>query len=205
MLWLYLQDMTFEGNVNVLHLSPEKGIYDRLRERLPKDRYVLADIDPARYRFVDGCVRLDLCNLDSEPSHQFDVIINCHVLEHIPCNVAYPLFHLHRMLKDSGTHVCMVPFMDGEYDECFQDMDEAERERRFGHKNHLRRFGTKDLSSHLGKLLELPPHFDARCRFSEGVLREANIPEHFWEGFNPATVMSLKRDDMKFLGRSESG
>lgn len=201
MLWLYLQEMRFEAGTRVLHLSPEKGIFDKLKERIPKAEYVLTDLDPKRYDFADGCIKLDLSDLDEEPSAQYDVIINCHVLEHVPCNIAYPLFHLHRMLRTSGVHILMVPFMEGGYDECFQDIGSAEQDRRFGHKNHLRRFGTADMPSHLGKLLTLPSHFDATSAFRESVLREANIPEHFWRGFSPATVMSLKRNDMKLLAR----
>jgi hypothetical protein len=201
LLWLYLDNAGIDSTARVLHLAPEKGLYDILSARTGAGNYVTADIDPSRYAFARGCMRLDLCELETQPSRAYDFIIHSHVLEHVPCNIAYTLFHLHRMLKDDGMHICIIPFMQGSYDECFQDIGGEERTRRFGQFDHVRRFGRDDRDSHLGKLITLPAAFDARERFSEEELRAANIPESHWRGFHIGTVLMLKRNDMKLLSQ----
>lgn len=199
LLWLYLQDLRIGRDTKILHIAPERGIYKALADRVSKENYITADIDPQGYPFAHNCVKIDLCDLNDEPSFKYDLIIHSHVLEHTPCNIAYTLFHLHRMLKQDGRHVCIIPFMSGKYDECFQEIGDKERTRRFGQRDHIRRFGVQDIPSHLGKLLDIPETFDATKHFSEDTLREVNIPENHWKGFHIGTVLSLKRHEMKFL------
>jgi hypothetical protein len=197
--WLYLESAGITSDSRILHLAPEAGVYKILNARLRDGNYITADIDPARYAFAAGCTKLDLCELEDQPAYEFDFIIHSHVLEHVPCNIAYTLFHLHRMMKKDGLHICIIPFMPGRYDESFQEIGSEERIRRFGQFDHVRRFGSDDKELHLGKLITLPKNFDARDRFSEEQLRAANIPESHWCGFHIGTVLTLKRSDMKFL------
>ena len=198
LIWLYLQDIVLPKNAKVLHFAPERGLHDAFMKMDEIGSYVCADFDPARYRFAD-CVKMDLCSLDDQPSLEYDLIIHSHVLEHVPCNIAYTLFHLHRMLKNDGVHLCVIPFMKGEYDESFQDIGNDERTRRFGQFDHVRRFGANDIPSHLGKLLKLPATFDATTRFAPEVLLAANIPPAHWKGFHISTVLQLSRSDMTLL------
>jgi len=199
LLWMYLQISNIRKESKVLHIAPEKGIYEGLSKIIDLDNYIVADIDPTRYQFVDNCRKIDLCELDDHPSFEYDFIIHSHVLEHISCNIAYTLFHLHRMLKVNGQHICIIPFVNGRYDESFQDLSDEERHVRFGQFDHVRRFGNEDISSHLGKLLQLPNEFDATKDFYVEDLRNANIPENHWKGFHTSTVLRLKRNDMKFI------
>ena len=202
LLWMYLERLNLTGETRVLHMAPERGLYRALKRRLQPtepSRYVCADIDPERFKFVKNMTRLDLCDLDDQPSNQYDVIIHSHVMEHVTCNIAYTLFHLHRMLKPEGHHVCVIPFRPGRYDECFQQIGNRERTRRFGQHDHVRRFGVEDMDRHLGALLNVPSSFDAREQFGEESLRRANIPEAAWRGFTINTVLTLKKYDMKLL------
>lgn len=200
LMWMYIEKLGIRRDARILHLAPERGIHDRLSSMVDEGSYVTADLDPRRYPFAKNCVRIDLCNLDREPSGQYDLILHSHVLEHIPCNIAYTLFHLHRMLKQDGTHLFIAPFLGGRYDECFADIGDAERARRFGQNDHVRRFGRDDIASHIGKLLELPAAFDATRDFPESALEAAGIPENHWRGFHVGTVLVLARNDMKFIG-----
>lgn len=197
LLWMYLQNLPLKDNAKVLHIAPEKGVYIAFSRRIGNGNYIAADLDPERYPFADPCVQIDLCNLDDWPSCEYDLILHSHVLEHTPCNIAYTLFHLHRMLKEDGRHVCVVPFMGGKYDECFQDLSNEERQKRFGQYDHVRRFGKKDISSHLGSVVNMPDTFDATQDFDISSLQEANIPERCWRGFNGATVLNLSKNDLK--------
>lgn len=201
---MHLERLSFTPESRVLHLAPEPGLYRALKQRLQhagSDHYICADIDPDRFRFVDNMARLDLCDLDNQTSDHYDLIVHSHVMEHVACNIAYTLFHLHRMLKPEGRHVCVIPFLPGEYDECFQPIGREERIRRFGQHDHVRRFGIEDIDRHLGALLDLPRTFDAREQFGEERLRRANVPEGAWCGFTVHTVLTLGKYDMKLLSR----
>jgi hypothetical protein len=197
LLWLFLQDIDITDTTNILHLAPERGLYDKLKARTKPGNYVCADFEPRRYAFATEITAIDLTDLDDQPSDQYDIIVHAHVMEHIPCNIAYTLFHLHRMMKSGGRHVCVIPFLPGKYDECFQDMPERERVRRFGQHDHVRRFGVEDIPRHLGAIVNLPDEFSAVERFGEDRLRNAGIPESAWRGFSIHTVLDLRKDDFK--------
>lgn len=201
LIWLYLSRMEMDGNFRALHIAPEKGLYDALSARLAPGNYDVADINPKLYRFAKQIQPIDLCNLDDQPSGRYDLILHSHVLEHTPCNIAYTLCHLHRMLTSQGRHVFVVPFMRGRYDECFQDIGDEERVRRFGQDDHVRRFGKEDVDDHLGKVVKLPAIFDAEKDFDEETLRNANIPVLHWRGFQSSTVITLDKTDVAFQVR----
>jgi phosphoglycolate phosphatase len=101
------------------------------------------------------------------------------------------------MLAPDGKHVCIIPFLSCKYDECFQDISNEERTRRFGQFDHVRRFGRNDAHAHLGKIIELPATVDLTAIFSENELLGANIPESHWYGFTIGTVLELAKDDYK--------
>lgn len=196
LLWLYIQRYKITHKTKILHLAPEKGIYDQLSKIIPNSKYVVADLDPKRYKFAKNCQKIDLCNLDDQKSNQFDFIIHSHVMEHIPCNVAYTLFHLHRMLKKRGRHMCIIPFMNGSYDESYNEkLTDEERTKRFGQFDHVRRFGKEDVHKHVGSIIKIPASFDATLHFSPDVLKSYNIPENHWKGLGIGTVLDLSKKD----------
>ncbi len=199
LLWMYLQRIGINEDSRILHIAPEKGLYDVISKQVKNDNYITADFNADRYTFAPQCITIDLCQLDSQSSSNYDLIIHSHVLEHTPCNIAYTLFHLHRMLKDEGRHICIVPFMGGRFDECFQDLSDEEKQKRFGQHDHVRRFGVDDIDSHIGKLVKLPRVFDATQDFTITDLQAANIPRAQWKGFHGSTVLALKKYDMKLL------
>ncbi len=204
MLWMALEQMTSEGvltrNSRVLHIAPDRGVFHKLSEFLSPDTYETADLFPELFAgFAPDTRRIDLCDLDHEPSQRYDLILHSHVLEHVPCTLAYPLYHLHRMLGKTGRHVFVVPFLGGKSAESFQDMPEEERVRMFQQKDHVRRFGKADIERHLGAILNMPEDPDAERTYGAERLRDANIPARNWRGFTGTTVINLGRDDMKFI------
>ena len=199
LVWMYIERLGLHRDSRILHLAPERGIYDKLTKLVAPGNYDVRDIDPAKYPFAKGIRPLDLCKLEALESNSYDLILHVHVLEHVPCNIAYPLYHLHRALKPGGTHLFLVPFMGGKYDECFQDIGDAERRRRFGQEDHVRRFGVVDVAEHLGKLVELNAKFDAEADLGAALLERYNVPRNAWKGLSPHTPISLKKDQMLFL------
>lgn len=200
LLYKYLErEVSLNHDLHVLHLAPEEGLYDVLAAQLHPEKYVTADLNPANFGYAKKMRKMDLTKLDHEPAKQYDLIIHSHVIEHIPCNVAYCLWHLHRMLKDDGLHLCVIPFLSGKYDESLQDLSDEERTRRFGQHDHLRRFGKEDVDRHLGILLNLPEDFDAVRDFGRESLLANNIQKRSWRGYTTDTVLRLRRHDMKLL------
>lgn len=195
LLWMYLKEQPITPDTHVLHLAPERGLYNTLKKRLSSARYEVADLDPTRYPFADGIRQIDLGNLENEPSDTYDIIIHSHVLEHIPCAVAYTLFHLSRMLKADGRQICIIPFSSGFYDETYVDLGPEERTRRFGQHDHVRRFGVEDAEAHLGKIVRLPAEYNAESRFGAKELSRAAIPKKMWRGLTISTVLELTKND----------
>lgn len=196
LLYLYVDDfLSLRPDAKLLHIAPERGLYSRLRQRLPPENYVVADFCPENYPFCDNCVKIDLSDLQSWPADSFDAIVHSHVLEHVYCNLAYCFFHLHRMLKPDGRHICIIPFSPGGWDESFQCLSKEERIRRFGQEDHVRSFGVDDLPKYLGGIVKLPKSFDATENFSADILSNAQIPREAWKGFGINSVLLLEKDD----------
>ena len=52
LLWMYLQDLQVSADTRVLHLAPEKGLYQALKRKLMGCHYEVADLSPERYAFA---------------------------------------------------------------------------------------------------------------------------------------------------------
>ncbi len=62
----------YEFNINILHISPEKGIYNALSKST--NNYIVGDINPDKYKYATDCKKLDLCDLELWRSKTFDLI-----------------------------------------------------------------------------------------------------------------------------------
>ena len=195
LLKMFLDKVPLDASSKVLHLAPERGLYAYLKKVIAPDNYVVADFEPTGFGFAPDCRPIDLCDLGDRPSDAFDLIIHSHVLEHTPCNIAYTLFHLDRMMRDGGMQLCVIPFMPGRWDESFQDMAEPDRVRRFGQNDHVRRYGAEDYARHLGCVIRLDPDFDAGASFSDEMLTRHAIPESQRRGLHGSTVLKIKKGD----------
>jgi SAM-dependent methyltransferase len=120
---------------NILHFALER----QLRERIQKiaGRYTTADYDRG-----DCDLKLNMSAMPELDDSQFDIIIACDVLEHVPDDLA-AMRELHRILKPGGTAILTVPQKDSpsSTDEDSSVTDPTERERRFGQKDHVRMYG----------------------------------------------------------------
>ena len=129
-LWLYLErSRVLDGVGSLLHFAPEHALEVRLRPRL--ERYVTADLDPAK-----GELQLDLERLEL-PDASFDAALCSHVLEHVGDDAA-AMRELHRVVRRWA--LIMVP-LDLSRDRTDEDpsvTDPAERERRFWQHDHVR-------------------------------------------------------------------
>ena len=127
---------------SILHFAPER----QLRERIQS---AAADYQTADFARGDCDHRLDISHMPEIADHTFDCVIACDVLEHVPDD-ASAFREIHRILRPGGTAILTVPQKDppAETDEDPSVTEEAEREARFGQKDHVRMYGD-DFSSRI--------------------------------------------------------
>lgn len=191
--------------MRVLHLAPELGLARYIRGVVGEENYDARDIDLERYQSVKVTYFDLVKDVHTLPSGHFDLIIHSHVMEHLPCNVTAVLYHLHRALSDSGTHVFAFPILDGYYEESLFPLSDGERHQRFGQFDHVRRFGSRDLQQSLGMLFRLPETYDLTALFSKDTLIQANVPEVAWRGYNVHSVFALQKGDLLLRADNPSG
>ncbi len=196
LLWLHIEKkIELTSATRILHLAPELGLYRRISSKVAAPHYDVRDLFPENFPFADRIREIDLCRLEGLPSNHYDLIIHSHVLEHVPCNIAYTLFHLHRAMDPAGHHMFVVPFTSGRYDECFQDITAEERRRRFGQEDHVRSIGKLDVEAHLGSVVKIDADVDFESEFGAETLETANIPRSTWRGLSAHGVIHLRKRD----------
>lgn len=136
LIWLFLERFStlYVKPHRVLHVAPEEQLARHLA-RQPNLTYVSADLDSPI-----AMERVDLTRIPHGDA-SFDVVICCHVLEHIPDD-RRAMRELRRVLAPSGFGVLQTPVhsMD-RTDEDPRVVDPEERRRRFGQPDHVRRYG----------------------------------------------------------------
>lgn len=183
-----------KAGATILHFAPERSLAEWIKTTNP-GHYDMVDIAPERYKHSD--VRRFDATTDCEtlPDNHYDLIIHNHVLEHIPCNIAYMLFHLSRALKPDGFHVFSIPIMKGHYAEDFAPLTREEATERFGQFDHLRRFSRDDIHLHLAKLMNIDLEYSLYKTHDAETLDAANIPEHERTGLKGSTIFVTKKSD----------
>lgn len=134
--WLFFKNKTnlFDGrSKKVLHIAPEACFQKELKNELG-DGYVTADLyDP------HVMVQMDITNINF-PDQAFDVIYCSHVLEHVKDDKK-AMSEFHRILKDDGWAVLLVPITVINTFENSEIQSPSERKRVFGQEDHVRRYG----------------------------------------------------------------
>jgi SAM-dependent methyltransferase len=124
----------FHGK-SMLHFAPERQLRDRLR--MATLQHVTADFDRG-----DCDLRLDISAMPEVADSSFDVLMACDVLEHVPDDHA-AFREIHRVLRLGGMAILSVPQKDppASTDEDASATTEADREKCFGQKDHIRMYG----------------------------------------------------------------
>jgi Methyltransferase domain len=135
--WMYFDRLTnlFDGlPKRVLHVAPEQCFEPRLKKRLGAG-YLTADL-----RDPHVMERMDITSI-RYPDETFDVIYCSHVLEHVHDDLQ-AMREFHRVLKQNGWAVLLVPINPGKTFEDPAVVKPADRLRVFGQVDHVRRYGT---------------------------------------------------------------
>ncbi len=143
LLWEYLQREVSIGQRSstprVLHVAPEYALMVYLSN---VSDYTGADIDPEEYRAHGDVVYCDITDIGF-PDNTFDLIVCCHVLEHVPRD-DLAISELYRVLKPGGVAILQVP-ISVKLNKTIEEpsiTDPRERERRFGQFDHVRIYGS---------------------------------------------------------------
>ncbi len=142
-MWLFLKEKTnfFQVELKVLHVAPEHCFLDRF-ENLPNIEYITADLESPLAK-----VKMDVHEIPFE-DNSFDVVFCNHVLEHVTDDIR-ACSEINRVLKLDGWGILQSPVYD--LPKTLEDntiTDPAEREKIFGQRDHVRKFG-KDYAARL--------------------------------------------------------
>lgn len=142
-LWkLVNEDHALKGNL--LHFSPSRNLYRRLK----KDKninYYSTDFEDeflANYKF-------DITSI-MQSDATFDTIICYHILEHI-MDDQKAIAELYRVLKPNGNIYIQTPFKEGEIYEDDSIILPKERLKHFGQDDHVRIYSRNGLKNKLNK------------------------------------------------------
>ncbi len=153
---------------DVLHFAPERQLRERIQSAA--SRYTTADFDRG-----DCDLRLDISSMPSVPDASQDLLMACDVLEHVPHDAA-AMQEIHRILRPNGLALLTVPQSDppSVTDEDPSVISAADRESRFGQKDHVRMYGD-DFPDRLRRAGFRVQHIQA-ANFPSGI-RERHILE----------------------------
>ncbi len=137
-MFLYIRDETriLTDPTRLLHFAPEPAL-TTVFERHPNVDYVTTDLSGRNVS-----IRMDMADLLFRDD-VFDCVIASHVLEHVADDHA-AMQELRRVTKPSGFTLLMVPILGTPGGRTLEDpsiVDPKERERLFGQRDHVRKYG----------------------------------------------------------------
>jgi SAM-dependent methyltransferase len=141
-----LGEISWKGS-KILHLSPEKNIYDFIQTGA---EVTTADILPGFYQTIDRQVRKEDATRLSFSKESFDFVIANHILEHIPDDHR-AMKEIFRVLKPGGQAILQVPYSE-KLPDTIEDphiADPRMQSRLFGQKDHVRIYALKDYLTRL--------------------------------------------------------
>jgi SAM-dependent methyltransferase len=145
LMYLFLQNETpfFKKPLKVLHIAPELCFIDRF-EALENLEYITGDIESPLAK-----VKMDIHQIPFD-DETFDVVFCNHVMEHVDDDLK-ACSEINRVLKKDGWGIVQSPVYP--IPATLEDKsitDPAERERLFGQRDHVRKYGM-DYAERLSK------------------------------------------------------
>ncbi len=139
-LFFHRRTEVFRRPTRLLHVSPNRQVA-RLLAGSPSVSQVCGSIEPEVYAEF-GTIPLDVQDMRSLADGSFDVVVCCHVLEHVPDD-ARAMREIHRVLRPGGFAVLQVP-LALDMERTLEDPSANTRKLRklaFGQGSHVRLYG----------------------------------------------------------------
>jgi predicted SAM-dependent methyltransferase len=179
MVYLFIRNKTTlfqktQKQLRILHVAPENNLQQVLTSYAHFD-YLCADLSPS---FTT--VKIDITNIQYE-DNSFDVIICCHVFEHIQ-NDLRAMSELYRVLKHGGWAILQVPIslsLKNTYEDPMI-MTPDDRKKAFGQSDHVRIYA-QDYKDRLEKvgfsvgIFNLASEYGTSFADKYGLLKNENI------------------------------
>ena len=180
------------GPKRVLHFAPERSLSRVLRAHFGK-KYQAFDINPQLYNGTQ-VAELNLCgDLSRFKTQSFDIVIHNHVLEHLECDYRIILAKLDGLVAKNGIHIFTIPFMDGGYRECLDNLSQSQRLKRFGQVDHYRVFSPNDVAATIGSVVDIDPRYDITKKIPKNRLKQLRVPQDQWKAFNNNSLFILEK------------
>ncbi len=131
----------------ILHLSPEKNIYNSIKTI---NEVITSDISPLFFKNIDKNVKSEDATKLSFSDNSFDVVIGNHIMEHIPDDVK-AMAEIYRVLKPGGRAILQVPYST-KIVNTIEDLkinDPKNQSALFGQKDHVRIYSLGDYINRL--------------------------------------------------------
>ncbi len=131
----------------ILHLSPEKKIFDYLKS---KANIIPADKAPGFYKLVDKNIMYADATVLPYENEAFDIVIANHIMEHIPED-RKAMKEIYRVLKKEGRGIVQIPFsktINATIEEPFINNAKMQSQL-FGQKDHVRIYNLSDYMNRL--------------------------------------------------------
>ena len=137
------------SNKNILHLSPEKNIFNFLKDRT---KLVTADLFPGYYKNIDKDIRKENATSLSFENDYFDLVIANHILEHIP-NDSAAMKEIFRVLKRGGVAILQVPYSESIIETLETPLMDNQKLQStlYGQRDHVRIY---QLNDYINRLLK---------------------------------------------------
>ncbi|HMJ45971.1 MAG TPA: methyltransferase domain-containing protein [Ferruginibacter sp.] len=170
-------------NKRILHLSPEKNIFNFIKKEA---LVITSDLEPGFYRDVDqGIQSHNITHLGFENDY-FDIIIGNHILEHIPDD-ALAMRELFRVLKPGGQAILQVPYST-KIVSTLENKDiknPRQQSLLFGQKDHVRIYSLNDYVARLewaGFIVAIRPY----CQLEHYYINAVQVNECFLQIKKPS-------------------
>lgn len=138
----FLQNKVDCQNKRVLHLSPEKKLFDFLNKQA---NVITADIEPGFYKLIDKQVMFSDARKLPFDNESFDMVIANHIMEHIPEDTI-AMKEILRVLKPGGRAIVQIPFSEkiaATIEDPFIN-DPKKQSALFGQNDHVRIYNMHD-------------------------------------------------------------
>jgi ubiquinone/menaquinone biosynthesis C-methylase UbiE len=138
LVYLYLKDRTifFSKGIKLFHIAPEDVFLKKFTSK-KNIKYYTGDLNSSK-----AAIKMDITNIPIK-NGIFDVILCCHVLEHI-IDDQKAMREMFRILKDKGWALLQHP-IDQNRADTYEDPNKVtpeEREMAFLQTDHVRIYGT---------------------------------------------------------------